>query len=411
MRSMHASRVSGCVGESMRCWCWRRHRIRIKDVAGLVRGAYRGRGRGNRFLNDLCDADVLIHVVDGAGETDAEGGPCAAGQGSTLDDITWVRAEVHHWIYDNLRHRWPALVRQPHRLREMFTGYRSSPAFIDAVLRRWWSGGGEWQASLPQWQPADLHRLVALYLRLRFPMVTALNKADRQPTASRLAAALRARYPVEHLVPMSARVESDLLTLRRAGRVRYEAGAHSFERLLGNDDTSGQRSTKEEEAMMQRAHDYFYSCAGCADCAPTPAVDSCATSSTCAHACASLSLPITTGVQNVLAAAMVCVRPVLVFPVLAFPPAHTSLRHCLLYRGGGGAGTVTAESVYWALVDRGWVTGKLVRFEVMDATVVGGGGRVQTLRKGEAMPSPVVLVRVLTNKKQMHEPGGGRGHA
>ena len=32
-----------------------------------------GRGRGNAFLNDLCDADSLIHVVDASGRSDAEG--------------------------------------------------------------------------------------------------------------------------------------------------------------------------------------------------------------------------------------------------------------------------------------------------------------------------------------------------
>lgn len=41
---------------------WRRVPVVVKDVAGLVPGAYAGRGRGNAFLNDLCDADVLIHV-------------------------------------------------------------------------------------------------------------------------------------------------------------------------------------------------------------------------------------------------------------------------------------------------------------------------------------------------------------
>lgn len=35
----------------------------LKDVAGLVPGAYQGRGRGNKFLDDLTDADVLIHIV------------------------------------------------------------------------------------------------------------------------------------------------------------------------------------------------------------------------------------------------------------------------------------------------------------------------------------------------------------
>ena len=47
--------------------------IIIKDVAGLIPGAYTGRGRGNAFLNDLLDADVLIHVIDASGETDRNG--------------------------------------------------------------------------------------------------------------------------------------------------------------------------------------------------------------------------------------------------------------------------------------------------------------------------------------------------
>ena len=47
--------------------------VQVLDVAGLVPGAYRGRGHGNAFLNDLCGADVLIHVIDASGATDAGG--------------------------------------------------------------------------------------------------------------------------------------------------------------------------------------------------------------------------------------------------------------------------------------------------------------------------------------------------
>lgn len=45
----------------------------IKDVAGLIPGAYKGHGKGNRFLNDLCDADILIHIVDCSGTSDKNG--------------------------------------------------------------------------------------------------------------------------------------------------------------------------------------------------------------------------------------------------------------------------------------------------------------------------------------------------
>ncbi len=56
--------------------------VTLKDVAGLVPGAYQGRGRGNAFLNDLCDADVLVHVVDASGSTDREGGATKEGEGA-----------------------------------------------------------------------------------------------------------------------------------------------------------------------------------------------------------------------------------------------------------------------------------------------------------------------------------------
>ena len=51
--------------------------IRIVDVAGLVEGASRGEGLGNRFLGELRNVDLLLHVVagfsqlEGAGESPA----------------------------------------------------------------------------------------------------------------------------------------------------------------------------------------------------------------------------------------------------------------------------------------------------------------------------------------------------
>src|SRR3989338_7459591 len=37
--------------------------VNMIDVAGLVPGAHEGKGMGNQFLDDLNQADVLIHVV------------------------------------------------------------------------------------------------------------------------------------------------------------------------------------------------------------------------------------------------------------------------------------------------------------------------------------------------------------
>jgi ribosome-binding ATPase YchF (GTP1/OBG family) len=53
--------------------------------------AHPHRGRGNAFLNDLCDADVLVHVVDVSGSTDREGAATQEGEGADpLDEIGWA---------------------------------------------------------------------------------------------------------------------------------------------------------------------------------------------------------------------------------------------------------------------------------------------------------------------------------
>lgn len=151
-----------------------------------MQGAYEGKGKGNQFLNDLCDADVLIHVVDGAAATDASGTSCTPGQGSTLKDITWVRAEVHHWVYDNLRRKWSSIVRMPTKFKTMFTGYHSSVGFVQRVLALLnIHDDEELNVKIRKWGPEELHLFVACYVHLRFPMIIALNKSDL-PTALRL---------------------------------------------------------------------------------------------------------------------------------------------------------------------------------------------------------------------------------
>jgi hypothetical protein len=63
------------------CWLMMMMMCCTCNPALSLAGAYQGRGRGNAFLNDLCDADVLVHVVDCSGTTDNEGAATAAGEG------------------------------------------------------------------------------------------------------------------------------------------------------------------------------------------------------------------------------------------------------------------------------------------------------------------------------------------
>ena len=265
----------------------------LKDVAGLVPGAYRGRGRGNRFLDDLNDADVLIHIVDVSGETDNEGRSVVRGlsadaareqqqgQGqadfSPERDVGWIRGELHRWIFDNVKAKWAAVRRRPEKLASMFSGYHADRVLVqDALVHAGvnpvtyelsapylaaevaaaaaaatsgkstttgttgtttktttTASGGEEGLRVPlplaEWRARELHYVVAHFLRTRFPILLALNKADA-PAAVYGAhvARVRAAWPHEAAVPVSARGELLLQQLRCRGAAAYAQGAATF---------------------------------------------------------------------------------------------------------------------------------------------------------------------------------------
>lgn len=210
----------------------RRYRITVKDVAGLVPGAFCGKGRGNAFLNDLVDADALVHVVDASGETDREGNPTGGGGDENIlleEDLDWIEDEVHLWIFSNIFARIRQLRKRPHKLPALFSGYRASrslvaAAFASAGLPEPDSGCG----FVRDWPTGDvsapeLHRLVAHFVRLRFPILVALNKADA-PRAPELIKTLQHRRPDLRCVPMCARGELLLQRLSSQGNLSYAPG-------------------------------------------------------------------------------------------------------------------------------------------------------------------------------------------
>lgn len=212
---------------------WRRVPVVMKDVAGLVPGAFAGRGKGNAFLNDLVDADVLMHVVDASGTTDQEGNLVTGAGGGGADDakhmsdplteIMWVREEIHRWIFDNLKAKWASLVRRPEKLASMFSGYHATPQASEKTL----AVLGLTPVTMDKiraWDELDLHLLVAVFIRMRFPIVYALNKADLGSSAERIQRVLTER-PWEPCVAVSAQSETWLCKQRRAGFVSYQDGS------------------------------------------------------------------------------------------------------------------------------------------------------------------------------------------
>ena len=73
-----------------------------------------------QFLNDLTDADVLIHVVDASGSADTEGNDVGCGEDGEINaagshplkDLSWIRNELVEWVYANLMYKWDSIQRR-----------------------------------------------------------------------------------------------------------------------------------------------------------------------------------------------------------------------------------------------------------------------------------------------------------
>lgn len=77
-----------------------------------------------------------------------------------------------------------------------------------------------------EWDELQLHHLVARFLRIRFPIVYALNKADLPASRERVERVLQL-LPWEPALAVSAKTEAWLCRQRREGKVIYSDGSTS----------------------------------------------------------------------------------------------------------------------------------------------------------------------------------------
>ncbi len=78
--------------------------VEIIDVAGLVPDAHLGKGLGNQFLDDLRNADMLIHVIDISGTTNDKGEETE--NYDPENDIKFLEDEINLWFYNIIKRNW-----------------------------------------------------------------------------------------------------------------------------------------------------------------------------------------------------------------------------------------------------------------------------------------------------------------
>ncbi len=203
--------------------------IQILDVAGLVPGASEGRGLGNKFLDDLIQADVLIHVIDASGSLDAEGNQIDKGSWDPLKDVSFLEQEIDAWIKSIIMRDYEVMKKKAaaEKLRfsvllyEKLTGLAIKKHQIDASIREL----GITDDDVNTWDE-KLDILISTIRKKSKPIIIVANKID-QPYSAENYKKLQQELDTE-VFPVSALAEVFLRTENENETIRYTQGDSDF---------------------------------------------------------------------------------------------------------------------------------------------------------------------------------------
>jgi len=219
--------------------------VNMIDVAGLVPGAHEGKGMGNQFLDDLRQANVLIHVIDASGSTNERGEPVEPGSYDPAGDIRFLEVELDMWYLQILEKGWHRFSRQvvqekqniEVQLAKQLSGLGVNDSMVKEAMKK---------LAIPverpdTWTADDLKRLARELRIITKPIIIAANKADL-PAAQANIERLKNEFPNYFIIPCSAESELALKEARKRAIIDYLPGSGEFK-------ISGQLNERQEKAL------------------------------------------------------------------------------------------------------------------------------------------------------------------
>jgi ribosome-binding ATPase YchF (GTP1/OBG family) len=205
--------------------------VEVLDVAGLVPEAHKGKGLGNAFLDDMRQAQAIIHVIDASGGTDIEGNVVPVGSHDPLDDIKFLETEITMWMFGILHKNWVKLSRKASAsgekledvIAEQFAGLGIDPVMAKTALLE----TGLMDKHITNWTEPEMIELSDYMRRVSKPLVIAANKSDIAPPENleKLRGLEKDGYRV---VSCSAGIELALRNAASHGFIDYLPGDRDF---------------------------------------------------------------------------------------------------------------------------------------------------------------------------------------
>jgi ribosome-binding ATPase len=210
---------------------WRFIPVELVDLPGLIKGAWEGKGLGNKFLSVAAQSDALLHIVDASGSIDAAGRIAEPGSGDPIADIGDIEEELVMWYLkllegnrDKISRAINSGIDMQSAIADVFRGIGVNEEHVKTALaenkleNHKFDELGTQESKDFSWSLRDISK----------PTLIVANKVDL-PSATDNFKRIREEYNDMIIVPSSADAE---LTLRRAanrGLIRYSPGDERFE--------------------------------------------------------------------------------------------------------------------------------------------------------------------------------------
>jgi ribosome-binding ATPase YchF (GTP1/OBG family) len=229
--------------------------VKLIDVAGLIKDAHKGRGLGNKFLDDLRQADVLLHIVDASGSTDEEGNYVGVGRHDPLVDIEAIEYEIDEWFYSIVSKDWVRLSRTldtlPYDkaveyLTQKLSGISVRKEHVVKAIKEVRLDN----VKFTSWREEELRMFAKSLRSISKPIVIVANKMDL-PGAEDNLVRIRNKLPDRIVVPVSAEYELALRRASKSGLIDYLPGDSRFTVVRGD------ALTPKQKGVLQMIEDFM----------------------------------------------------------------------------------------------------------------------------------------------------------
>ncbi len=202
--------------------------VELLDVAGLVPGAYEGKGMGNQFLDDLRQADVLVHIVDISGSLNEKGEPVGAGNYDPAEDIRFLENELDMWYYQIFQRVWRKFAYTVNQTKEnvvkaitkQFSGLKVTEEQVKAGIKNL-------DKTIINWSDDDVKKLAVYFRKQTKPIIIAANKIDISG-AEKNFEKIKKEFPDYTIIPCSAECELALKEASKHDMIDYVPGDADF---------------------------------------------------------------------------------------------------------------------------------------------------------------------------------------